>query len=85
MEETALDDICEDYALAYNPTTGRLHFGTDRRDILSFMVSIYNAAGHRVAIFRATDDFSMLSYPAGLYIISWRHQGRQHSVKLTKD
>ena len=80
--DTALDDITEDYALAYDPASGRLHFGADRRDALTFMVSVYNASGRCVATFRACEDFNMHPYPTGLYIISWRQQGRQRSVKL---
>lgn len=72
----------QDYALAYNPQSGRLHFGADDLPALSFNVSIYNTRGHRVATFRAADGYDMSTLPAALYIISWKCDGRQHSVKL---
>lgn len=83
--DTPVDEICVDYALAYDPATKRLHFGTDRREDLAFTVVVYNSGGRRVGAFRASDDFSLLPYPAGLYIVSWTSGQRQHSVKLVKD
>ena len=83
--DTAVDDVSSDYALAYNSETGRLHFGAECRDDLVFRVAVYDGRGRRLATFRATDDFSLLPYPAGLYIISWTVGQRQHSVKLMKD
>ena len=83
--DTPVDEICVDYALAYDPATKRLHFGTARREDLAFTVVVYNSGGRRVGAFRASDDFSLLPYPAGLYIVSWTSGQRQHSVKLVKD
>ena len=82
--DTAIDNIAQDYALAYDPQSGRLHFGADNLEALTFSVSVYNRGGQRVATFRACDGMSMTPYPTGLYIISWRHDGRQNSVKLVK-
>jgi hypothetical protein len=82
--DTAIDNIDQDYALAYDPQSERLHFGADNLEALTFSVSVYNRGGQRVATFRACDGMSMTPYPTGLYIISWRHDGRQNSVKLVK-
>ena len=75
---------CGDYALAYDPVSGRLHFGAECRDGLDFGVMVYDSRGRRIGSFRASDDFSLLPYPAGLYIVTWRYQGRQQSVKFMK-
>ena len=83
--DTDINDVATDYALAYDPVTKRLHFGADRREELTFSVAVYDGSGRRVATFRATDDFSLLPYPAGLYIISWKAGQRQQSVKLVKE
>jgi spore coat protein CotH len=72
----------QDYALAYNPQNGRLHFGADDLPALTFNVSIYNVHGHRVATFRAADGYDMNTLPTALYLISWKCDGRQHTVKL---
>ena len=81
--QLGVDDIVrQDYALAYNPQSRRLHFGADDVRALTFPVSIYSQRGHRVATFRAADGYDMSSLPSGLYVISWKHDGRQRSVKL---
>ena len=73
-----------DYALAYDAQTGRLHFGADDRQSLTFTARIYGPSGRLVASFPATDDMMMNTLPDGLYIVSWSFNGRQHSVKLMK-
>ena len=83
--DTPVDEVGVDYALAYDPVAKRLHFGADRREDLGFRVVVYNSSGRRVGTFRASDDFSLLPYPAGLYVVSWMSGQRQHSVKLVKD
>ena len=83
-EDTAVDDISQDYALAYNTETGRLHFGADNLQELTFGVTVYNHSGRQVATFRACDGLDMAPYPTGLYIITWKHGNRQQSVKLMK-
>lgn len=83
--DVGIRDMEQDYALAYDAASGRLHFGAEQRDDLTFLVMVYDASGRRIASFRASEDFNMLPYPAGLYIVSWRYLGRQHSVKLMKD
>ena len=76
------DAFSQDYALAYNSFTHRLHFGADNLGDLAFMVSVYNRQGHRVASFRASDGYDMSPLASGLYIVSWHCNGCQHSVKL---
>lgn len=79
-----IDFIAErqDYALAYDPHSSRLHFGADDMSALSFTVTVYNQQGHCAATFRAADGYMMSTLPPGLYFISWRYDGRLHSVKL---
>lgn len=80
--DNGIGQIEQDYALAYDPLTGRLHFGADDVAALGITANVYSQAGRRVATFRATDEFSMQSLPRGLYIVSWSYQGRRHSVKV---
>ena len=81
--EDAISHVATDYALAYNPQTHFLHFGADDPTALSFQVVVYDQHGRRRATFRASDGCSLLSLPHGAYIVSWKHDGRQRSVKLT--
>ena len=80
--DTGIETPTMDYALAYDDATGRLHFGAEDLQQLTFTVGVYNMKGHRVGTFRACDDFNLLPYPAGLYIVTWNENGRKHSVKL---
>ena len=82
--DTGIETPTMDYALAYDDANGRLHFGAEDLQQLTFTVGVYNVKGHRVGTFRACDDFNMLPYPAGLYIVTWSENGRKHSVKLKK-
>ena len=85
---TGIDDVIShvetDYALAYDPQTQFLHFGADNPTELSFLVVVYDQHGRRRATFRANDGCSLSSLPHGAYIVSWKHDGRQRSVKLTR-
>ena len=83
--DTEVNTLTQDYALAYDPYSGLLHFGADNPQDLTFTVRIYNQAGRQIAAFKACDGFNLLSYPTGLYIISWKYGDRQQSVKLMKD
>ena len=83
--DNSITTIKQDYALAYDPSSYRLHFGADDLQELSFIVSIYNHHGHKVATFPAYLGFSLQSYPTGLYIVSWKQADRQHSVKVLKN
>ena len=82
--EDAISHVETDYALAYNPQTHFLHFGADDPMALSFQVVVYDQHGRRRAAFRVSDGCSLSSLPHGVYIVSWKHDGRQRSVKLTK-
>ena len=80
--DDGIDNIVLDYALAYDPHIKRLHFGADEPAALTFSVAIYDQQGRRMATFRAADGYSMQRLPSGLYIVSWKDNGRQHSVKI---
>ena len=73
-----------DYALAYDPQSGRLHFGADNLSAFNFPVRVYDQSGRLVANFRAKEGTSLINLPRGLYIVSWYAQGRQKSVKLVR-
>lgn len=66
-----------DYALAYNATTGELHFGSASPEELTFTATVYNANGMKVGQFRADKHFSMQGYPAGIYIVKWFNHSRK--------
>ncbi len=72
----------EDYALAYNSQSRLLHFGADNPADLTFMASVYNVSGQRVARFRASDGCSLQGQPSGIYIVTWHAGGRTISRKL---
>lgn len=73
-----------DFALAYDPQTGRLHFGADDLTQLRFTANIYDSRGRLITRFRAADGTSLAALPRGLYLVSWTWQGRQRTVKLTR-
>ena len=73
-----------DYALAYDAAGSRLHFGADNPSALTFAVHVYDRSGRQVRTFRASESCDVSALPRGLYIVSWRIQGRQHSVKFMK-
>jgi hypothetical protein len=73
-----------DYALAYDQQGQRLHFGGDEPSQLTFPVTLYNQAGAAVLRFRACDGANLRSLPRGIYIVSWKLDGRQRAVKFSK-
>lgn len=73
-----------EYALAYSPVDGYLHFGSDHVDGLNFYVQVFTASGQRVGRFKACDGFYMTSLPAGTYIITWNEGNNRRSVKMMK-
>ena len=78
-------DLSEvDYALAYDPQSGRLHFGSDDLVALTFPVRVYDRSGHLVRTFRASAGTSLAALPRGLYIITWTAASRRHTVKLLR-
>lgn len=79
-----IDTFDLDYALAYDPTSGRLHFGADDLSQLTFSVRVYDASGHLLRTFRANEGTNLSALPRGLYLVTWTWQGRQRTVKLKK-
>lgn len=78
-------DLSEvDYALAYDPQSGRLHFGSDNLEALTFPVRIYDHSGRLVRTFRASAGTSLSSLPRGLYLITWTFAAHRRTVKLLK-
>ena len=73
-----------DYALAYDPSGDRLHFGSDDPSQLTFSVRLYDRSGRLLRTFRASDGCSLSGLPRGLYIVSWQVDGHQRSVKFVK-
>ena len=75
----------EDYALAYNPTTQELHFGSEQAEMLSrFVAQVYAADGRRVGSFRADERFDMTAQPRGIYIVTWQCGQQKRSAKFQK-
>ena len=73
-----------DYALAYDPGSARLHFGTDDISQLRFSVRLYDSSGRLQRTFRACDGLSLSDLPHGLYIVTWEHNGRRRTVKFNR-
>ena len=72
-----------EYALAYNPDTRRLHFGSATPEALTFTVSVTSLSGAAVATFTAADGYTLPAVPAGVYIVSWTVGGKRRSAKFT--
>lgn len=72
----------QDYALAYDTHSGRLHFGAPDLAALTFSVRVFNARGQAVRTFRASEGTETSNLPRGLYIVTWEVDGRRRSVKL---
>ena len=74
-----------DYALAYNPTSDELHFGSETPELLQrFTAHVYNASGRLVGSFRGDERFSMAAQPRGVYVVSWQCGPNRRSVKFRK-
>ncbi len=73
-----------EYALAYNPVTKTLHFGSETPEQLTFMVSVYNVAGLKVKTFRADEHCSVADLTDGVYVVTWKCGGKTRSVKFRK-
>ena len=82
----AIDGLDEnvDYALAYDPQSGYLHFGADDLSSFTFPVRICDQSGRLVTTFKAADGTSLSRLPHGLYIVTWNVRGCQKSVKLMR-
>lgn len=82
-DDTGVDRVePEEYALAYNPVTKTLHFGSESPEKLSFKVNVIALNGIRVGTFTAGEEFPMSGRPAGIYIVNWAVDGRIRSVKF---
>ena len=74
-----------DYALAYNPTSDELHFGSETPELLQrFTARVYDAGGRLVGSFRGDERFSMAAQPRGVYVVSWQCGSNRRSVKFRK-
>ena len=74
----------EEYALAYNPQTQILHFGSETPELLTFTVRIHAVNGEQILTFRANEPCSVTHLPNGIYIVSWRCGSHTRSVKFVK-
>lgn len=85
IEYTGIRELEPDnYALAYDPITRELHFGSDTPEALSFKVYVYTLSGKLIGTFYANDRFSMQQYPDDVYIVTWNCGGITKSVKFKK-
>lgn len=73
-----------EYALAYNPQTHLLHFGSETPEQLNFTANIYTTSGTKVAQFRASDGYDLSQTPAGTYVVTWTVGGKTRSIKLRR-
>jgi hypothetical protein len=81
---TDIVSVSTDYALAYSQLTHRLHFAAEDMSMLTFKATVFNQSGHRIATFNAGADFDTSALPAGIYIVTWQHDGRIRSVKFVR-
>lgn len=79
---TSAPDVA--YALAFDPTGLRLHFGSDHLGDLTFTALVYDAGGRPVIRFKANEEADVSQLPRGLYIVAWQWQGRRHTAKFTR-
>ena len=85
IEYTGIRELEPDnYALAYDPITRELHFGSDTPEALSFKVYVYTLSGKLIGTFYASDRFSMQQYPDDVYIVTWNCGGITKNVKFKK-
>ena len=71
-----------EYALAYNPQTKVLHFGSETPELLTFMVRVVTSNGMLVRSFRASEQCSVADLPQGIYIIMWKVGDKTRSTKV---
>ena len=81
---TNIVSVNTDYALAYSQLTHRLHFAAEDMSQLTFIATIFNQSGHRIASFPASTDFDTSALPHGIYIVTWQHDGRVRSAKFVR-
>lgn len=71
-----------EYALAYNPFTHTVHFGSETPEQLNFKVSICDMNGRCVRTFKANTPCQVNDLRNGIYIIRWQVGGKTRSTKL---
>lgn len=71
-----------EYALAYNPTSHTLHFGSETPELLSFDVQVLSANGVIVKTFKANQNCSLADLPRAIYIIRWKVGGKTRTTKV---
>lgn len=74
----------EEYALAYNPQTQELHFGSSTPELLTFQVNIHALDGQLLHRFQANERCSVAHLPNGVYIVTWHTAGHTRSAKFIK-
>lgn len=74
----------EEYALAYNPHSHLLHFGSSTPEQLDFRVAVYAADGRKIATFNAAEGYDMNPAPSGNYIVVWKTGNSIRSVKFKR-
>ena len=85
IEYTGIRELEPDnYALAYDPITKELHFGSDTPEALSFKVYVYTLSGKLIGTFLANERFSMQQFSDDVYIVKWNCGGKTKSVKFKK-
>lgn len=85
VEYTGIRELEPDnYALAYDPITKELHFGSDTPEALSFKVYVYTLSGKLIGTFLANERFSMQQFSNDVYIVKWNCGGKTKSVKFKK-
>lgn len=72
----------DDYALAYNPQSKTLHFGSETPEQLTFTAGIYSTNGKMVRQFRASAVCPVGDLPKGIYIIMWNTGKATRSTKV---
>ncbi len=72
----------EEYALAYNPQSRVLHFGSETPESLTFVVNVHSVNGSLVRSFVASEVCSVADLPSGVYVISWKVSGKIRNVKV---
>ncbi len=85
IEYTGIRELEPDnYALAYDPITKELHFGSDTPEALSFKVYVYTLSGKLIGKFLANERFSIQQFSDDVYIVKWNCGGKTKSVKFKK-
>lgn len=71
-----------EYALAFDPASCTLHFGSETPELLNFRVQVVAANGVVVKSFKANEYCSLADLPRTIYIIRWNVGGKTRSAKV---